>query len=401
MKLLKIDKANKVDGIITLLFYNNWNRIVIAVMMILSIILRMMPADALSGDAIAKLVPWYEELKNTGGFWGLDHEVGDYNMFYQFILAILTYIPLKPIYAIKLSSCIFDYLLAGATAAIVYEVSGKNRKNAYISFFIVLFSPLVWINSAWWAQCDAMYVSLCLWAIYFYIKEYYLACFIVYGFSFAFKLQGIFLLPLFLFLYVYHKRYTIFNYLFIPVMMMISALPCVIAGRGKKSIIRVITFYVFEAGIWKKMYLNYPSFWCLLRGENSEEFFEIMKMPAIVFTVILLAAIMTFWFNKKIKVTAKSIVYMAFLLSYTCVLFLPAMHERYGFIFELLGIVIVFMNRKTIVPLIAMNAIILALYGNYLILGVSATNLYALAWINLIIYFFYMYFLNKDLVSEQ
>ncbi|MBQ9303931.1 hypothetical protein [Butyrivibrio sp.] len=394
-------KSNRLDNKITGLICDNWNKICIFALLVLSVYLRMLPGDALSGDATAKLIPWYEEIKSTGGFWGLDHEVGDYNMFYQFILAILTYIPLKPIYAIKLSSCVFDYLLAGAVSAIVFELTNKNKVNAYISLFIVLFSPLVWINSAWWAQCDAMYVSLCLWAIYFYIKEKYLACFVIYGFSFAFKLQGIFILPLFLFLYVYHKRYTILNYLAIPIMMMISAIPCVIAGRGKKSIIRVMTFYIFEAGIWKKMYLNYPSFWCLLRGENSEEFFEILKSPAIAFTVIILAVFMTYWFNKKIEVNAKNIVFMAFLLSYTCVLFLPAMHERYGFLFEILGIAIAFINKKTIIPLIAMNAMILALYGNYLILGVSATNLYALAWVNLLIYLFYVYILNKDMVNKK
>ena len=110
---------------------------------------------------------------------------------------------------------------------------------------------------------------------------------------------------------------------------------------------------------------------------------------------------MTYWFNKKIEVNAKNILFMAFLLSYTCVLFLPAMHERYGFLFEILGIAIAFINKKTIIPLIAMNVMILALYGNYLILGVSATNLYALAWVNLLIYLLYVYILNKDMVNKK
>ena len=149
------------------------------------------------------------------------------------------------------------------------------------------------------------------------------------------------------------------------------------------------------------MYLNYPSFWCLLRGENSEEYFEIMKSPAIIFTVIVLAALMTFWYNKKVEVNSKNIIFMAFLLSYTCVLFLPAMHERYGFMFELLGIIIAFINRKTIVPLITMNLMILALYGNYLIVGTSATNLYELAWINSVLYVIYMYVLNKDMLMNK
>ena len=133
-------KSNRLDNKITGLICDNWNKICIFALLVLSVYLRMLPGDALSGDATAKLIPWYEEIKSTGGFWGLDHEVGDYNMFYQFILAILTYIPLKPIYAIKLSSCVFDYLLAGAVSAIVFELTDKNKLNAYISFFIILFS---------------------------------------------------------------------------------------------------------------------------------------------------------------------------------------------------------------------------------------------------------------------
>lgn len=371
-----------------------------AALFVLSVLIRIALRDGTNGDLSTKLVPWYEEIKSAGGLRALDHQVGDYNMFYQFILALLTYLPMTPAYAIKLSSCLFDYLLAAGIGRLAIELTGQ-KKYAQIAFFTVLFSPLVLLNSAWWAQCDAMYVSLCIWALVLFLKEKYLPAFAVYGFAYAFKLQAIFLLPLFLFLWVYQKRYSIINFLLIPVMMMFSALPCVFAGRGKKSIFQVISFYFFEAGIWQKMYLNYPNFWCLMGSDNTEEYFQVASRAAVLMTVVVLATLMLFWKVRNVTITPRATLYMAFLLSYTCVLFLPAMHERYAFLPELLGIVIAILVPKTIPFLIGMNLISLATYGSFLIANAPSPYLYPLAIANAIVYLCYLRILNHELfVSE-
>lgn len=355
--------------------------------------------DGISGDAQSKLICWYEEIRSNGGLRALSAQVGDYNMFYQFILALVTYLPIQPIYAIKLSSIVFDYLLAFAADLFVRELT-ENREYGRWAFLIVVLSPLVFINSAWWAQCDAMYASLCVLSLVYLVKAKYTTSFLLYGFSFAFKLQGIFLLPLFLFLYVYQKRYSVLNFLLIPFMTAISALPCVIAGRGKKSVIRVITFYFWESGIWRKMYLNYPGFWALM-GTNSEEFFNIFHTAAICLTVALLATFMYYWKKKSVQLTKVNILYMAFLLSYTCVYFLPAMHERYNFIAEILGIVILFIIPKTIVLLIPLNLISIATYGSYLLTGGSSTHLQILSVINGAVLLGYLLLLQKKMTGNH
>ena len=379
---------------------HHFTQLAMAALFMLSVLIRIALRDGTNGDLSTKLVPWYEEIKSAGGLRALDHQVGDYNMFYQFILALLTYLPMKPAYAIKLSSCLFDYLLAAGIGKLTFELAGQ-KKHAQIAFFIVLFSPLVLLNSAWWAQCDAMYVSLCIWALVLFLKEKYLPAFAVYGFAYAFKLQAIFLLPLFLFLWVYQKRYSIINFLLIPIMMMLSALPCVFAGRGKKSIFQVISFYLFEAGIWQKMYLNYPSFWCLMGSHNTEEYFQVASHAAVLLTVVVLAALMLFWKVRNVTVTPRATLYMAFLLSYTCVLFLPAMHERYAFLPELLGIVIAILVPKTIPFLIGMNLISFATYGSFLIANAPSPYLYPLAIANTILYVCYMASLNHELVISS
>ena len=392
-------KATRVDEKITSWIDKYCQAIVFALLLFISFLIRFLLRDGISGDAQSKLICWYEEIRSNGGLRALSAQVGDYNMFYQFILALVTYLPIQPIYAIKLSSIVFDYLLAFAADLFVRELT-ENREYGRWAFLIVVLSPLVFINSAWWAQCDAMYASLCVLSLVYLVKAKYTTSFLLYGFSFAFKLQGIFLFPLFLFLYVYQKRYSVLNFLLIPFMTAISALPCVIAGRGKKSVIRVITFYFWESGIWRKMYLNYPGFWALM-GTNSEEFFNIFHTAAICLTVALLATFMYYWKKKSVQLTKVNILYMAFLLSYTCVYFLPAMHERYNFIAEILGIVILFIIPKTIVLLIPLNLISIATYGSYLLTGGSSTHLQILSVINGAVLLGYLLLLQKKMTGNH
>ena len=73
--------------------------------------LRYAVRDYVSGDAYYYLLPWYEKMKNVG-FAGLAQPVGDYNILYQFFIAIFTYLPMEALHAYKLFSVIFDVLLA-------------------------------------------------------------------------------------------------------------------------------------------------------------------------------------------------------------------------------------------------------------------------------------------------
>lgn len=42
-------------------------------------------------------------------------------MSYQFLIAIMTYLPFLPLHSYKIISCVFDYFLAGMTAWTVYK----------------------------------------------------------------------------------------------------------------------------------------------------------------------------------------------------------------------------------------------------------------------------------------
>ena len=55
------------------------------------------------------LVPWFDEIKDMGGICALSEQVGNYNLLYQTIISLMTYIPMDDMYLYKIFSCINIY----------------------------------------------------------------------------------------------------------------------------------------------------------------------------------------------------------------------------------------------------------------------------------------------------
>lgn len=309
----------------------------------------------------------------------------------------MTRLPIKPLYAYKLFSCIFDYLLGFAVAAFVHEITDEHRKTkAIIAYSLTVMSPLVFFNSAAWGQCESIYVFFAVMALLMMIKEKYLPAFILYGVSFAFKFQAIFFMPFFLFYYLYKRKFSILYFLCIPASMIVLSLPALFQGR---SILEIFTIYTNNVDWFKSLSLNYPSFWLILNDNTTENLYISLKNTTIIFTVIVLGLFMTFWIYKKVQLTAINTLYMAFILTFTTVIFLPAMHERYGYLYEILGIIIIFANKKTIPLYIALFITSLVTYGKYLFGGTY--NTFALSIALFAIYVIYMIVINKKLIGSH
>lgn len=360
-----------------------------------------------SGDAACDLLLWYEQIKGAGGLQGVGEQVGTYNMLYQFLIAVMTYLPINPLYAYKILSCVFDYMLALAAAWIIYDFSGENvscepisfekrRWQAVIVYSLIVLSPIVFINSALWAQCDAIYAFFIFVSFWLFCREKYIKSFIFYGIAVAFKLQAVFLLPFFLFVYFVKKNFSIIYFLVIPVSMCIVNIPCLVLGRG---ITEIFSLYLDQTSEYGAMSMNYPSFWYILNNEVMESGYEYYKDAAILFTVCALAGWMISWIVSRIDLRNRNMLYMVFILVYTCVLFLPSMHERYGYVYEILGILILFYNKKTLPMLIILHGISLMTYGFYL--HGSSINMSVLSVVNLIVYVSYAFVLTEQLMGEN
>ncbi len=365
---------------------------------IVSLLIRYVFKDIVSGDYTRFLEGWYNQIYEGGGIASLREQVGNYNFLYQICIAIMTYFPIKPLYAYKILSILFDYLLAIAVAVVVGIVSSDNKKNnALIAYFVVLFSPIVILNSSAWAQCDSIYVFWVIIAVIFLFKEKYFLTFIFLGMSFSFKLQAVFILPFFLLIYFVNKKFSIFNFVIIPLTMLITGLPVLLFGR---SVFDIFLIYSDQTNRYTKVAMNYPSFWSILFNVNSTDYYNSQKFAAVFLTIVVLAVIMIWWIANNVELNNQNMIYLAFTLSYTCVLFLPQMHERYGYLYEILAIILVMINRKTIKLIIPLYIITLITYGNFLFgLGYGIDIYIGIA--NIFVWFSYMNLISKEVIKSS
>lgn len=367
--------------------------IFIVAVSVCGILIRFMFRNFESGDSKAFLLPWWEEINNNGGIRALKYQTGNYNMLYQFLIAVMTYLPIKPLYQYKILSGIFDYLLALGVGFMSYNLTNKDMTKGALAYAVTLMSPLVIFNSAAWAQCDSIYVFFIVLSLILLLDEHYGISFFMLGVAFSFKLQAVFILPFFIFYYFKERKFSILQFLLIPLAMCVTAIPSLIMGRG---IADIFMNYVEQIGTYTSLAINYPSVWCVVNEAVSP---ETLKTPAVIITVVLIGIFMYIWMKSAENMDKKKMLYCAFILAYTCVLFLPKMHERYGYLYEILTIMIAFVDRKTIIPCVVLNMVSLITYSAYLY-GVSY-DARILGCINGLVYLAYVVILAPAILKKS
>lgn len=372
--------------------------VVLFAITLLSLYIRFTLRGFISDDASGSLLPWYDYIKAHGGIFSFSAPANpecNYSLIYQFLIGIMTYLPISSLLAYKLLSILFDYLLAIACGYLIYELTGK-KAHALAAFACVACSPIVILNSAAWAQCDSIYTFWIILALIFLRKEKYIHTFIFYGIAFAFKFQAVFILPFFLFYYFYKKRFSIIYFGIIPLCSIVLSIPALVQDR---TIADVFSSYIGNTSIFQSMTMGYPTFWRILDGFGASDAYGSLHQFAILFDIIVLGSLVSIWMYRKIELTDHNIIYIAFMLTYTTVMFLPAMHERYGFVCEILAIIIVIINRKTLPLLLALLANTIIIYGGYLYGSQISESFVAI--INIIIYSAYMITLNKQIQATS
>ena len=86
---------------------------------------------------------------------------------------------------------------------------------------------------------------------------------------------------------------------------------------------------------------------------------------------------------------------MAILVTYTCVFFLPAMHERYGYLYKILDIILAILIPGTL--LLCVGLIVISLNTYSTLLFNVPVNWIFVTCLNAIIFCLYIYCLNKEM----
>jgi Gpi18-like mannosyltransferase len=360
----------------------------------IGLLLRLYLIDFVSGDSTYFLLPWYEQIRQNG----LSQQVGNYNFLYQLLIWVMTKLPVEPLHGYKILSVVFDYLLALAAAAVTVRLVKEDKLwKGVAAYAAVLLCPTVFLNSAAWAQCDSIFVFFAVAAVACLLRELYRPAMILLGFAFSFKLQAVFLLPLMLFVYFRKQKFSLLSFLWIPGVMCITSLPAVLFGR---NVLEIFAVYAGQSETYPYLAMNYPSVWMLLAQPLNSQHYALLKSPAILFTVCVLAILMLVWIRKKLQPYGRNLLYMAFLLCYSCVLFLPAMHERYGYLYEILAIAIACVSPGTVPLCAGLLGVSMCTYGAYLF-KIETIPMVWLTVINLAVYLFYVVTLNRSMGSDE
>ncbi len=313
----------------------------------LALVIRASLLDFKSGDYLTFLAPWTQFFRDNGGFAALRYSLGNYNPPYMYFLALFSYFDISELYLIKLLSVLFDVLLAWACMKLLGLYTGSRAKLLGV-FFAVLFLPTVVTNGAYWAQCDSIYAFFGIYALYLGLRGRGCASMVSLAACFAFKLQAVFIIPVF-FILLLAKKLRWRQLLVFPAAYIVFMLPALIAGR---PFIETMTLYFAQAGtVGDAMNYNAPSLTSMFQWSGNTEGWSMLLIAAAFALVLASYAVAAV---KRSSLDDTVILGFALLLAMGIPYLLPHMHDRYFFISGVLALVLAFRDWRFFpIPLLA------------------------------------------------
>lgn len=376
----------------------------------LSLFLRYKLIPHESPDYIIFLSAWIKQIRNIG-WHSLGCNIGNYSALYTESLIVLSMSRLPEIWVAKILSILFDYIL-GIIGVFFYKELNESPSHSgqVITYACIVLNPIVVLNSAAWGQCDVLYSSFAILSILFILKlinrkkinpELPL---IFFSIAFCLKLQSVLILPFILFFIMTHKNkdLKITQFLWIPIIYLIAALPMLIAGRSLSDVLLIY----FKQSNQYSSYLNmgYHNLFDLL-GKNASEATTVYFYLGLILAVSFVACVYYIFFRREIDFTPENIMCLSCFTVLSMTFFLPSMHERYAYIAEILILLLATFKKKYIIPALITILCTLLTYGVYIsdgpfILTQTEKILIALSRLGVIIYFLFNIF-NKTTINAE
>lgn len=305
------------------------------------------------------LAVWTDFFRQNGGLSALGMPVGNYNVPYLFFLALFSQSSVPDLYLIKLLSIFFDVVLAWAAM----QLAGcfvRSPAKRLTCFFLVLFWPTVVLNGALWGQCDSIYVALAVMSVWLGLSGHPMLAMASIAAAFSFKLQAVFVMPVFL-LFVLARRVKLRHFLVFPVVCVVMVLPAVLAGR---PLWEALTISLAQTGsIGDGLNYNSPSVFALFSNVQNPELAGRLGILAAALVIALLAILI--WKHRDVC-SDHALLLAAVLLAVAIPFFLPHMHERYFFAADILTLALAVVDlRLAPLPLLCEFASLLG-YHAYL-----------------------------------
>ena len=351
----------------------------------LGIMFRLSLYDIQSGDYITAFADWTRECREAGGFaylgiepWSSEASTFNYNCMFQYLIVLLYYIgggdPAKDLYLVKTLSVIFDYVCAVTIFRITYHVTKGNTQKAFMSYALIMFLPTVVLNSGAWSQNDSIYTAFVLLSLLHIMKGHDARGFLYLAFAFTFKQQMVFFMPFIIIMWLKNKikiRYI----LLLPIVNVISVIPAAIAGR---KIGELLGIYGGQAAMYSRLTMNYPSIYTIISADLDKSIRKMIIRGGILATVMILGIICYYIYRKKFLITEKYMITLVIFTAEICCFCLPVMHERYGYMPEVLAVVYGLLNYKRMPVCALLQVISMITYTRYLF-GATVSTIWPLS----------------------
>lgn len=328
-----------------------------------AMLVRCLLLDYESSDYQMFLEPWYETIRAGGGFGAISQKVGNYNVPYLYFIAFISYLDIPNLYLYKLFSILLDVILAWGGLRLVRVLTREKGNTALplIAFGVLLFVPTVVLNGSYWAQCDTIYGALVVHAVACVLEGKNKWSLVWLAVAFSFKLQTVFIMPLWGMLWLSGR--VKFRELFVfPGVYALTAVPALLLG---KPLVDILSVYLGQMGENDRLTLNAPSIYQFLPAHAAYDP-ELLIQAGIIAAAVLAFAMLFIGAWKGKKMDNQLTMAVAMVLVVGIPFLLPHMHERYFYLADVLAVCWAVSNLRRIPVAVLVCASSLASYCVYL-----------------------------------
>ncbi|MFW0788395.1 glycosyltransferase family 39 protein [Gordonia sp. CPCC 205333] len=326
----------------------------LSLIVLVALMIRYQFVDFETMDYRAFLSRWYQQIADAGGFSAFKEKFADYNYPYLYLLAILTYLHIPALLGVKLISVIFEVVLAVFAYRIVALKTERFWLRA-LAFGLMLLLPSVVANGSIWGQADAVYSACAVGGVYFLMRAHardewrrnpFWAC-VFFGLALAFKLQAIFVLPVLAFLLL-RRKLPWYSLLAIPAVYLLLDVPALVVGAPWRTVLSV---YLDQTDSYKQLTLGAANLYQLIPISGDATW---LAHAGIACAAAMIVAFLGWSVWSKPPVTAMTILLVSTASAVIVPFLLPAMHDRYFYIAEILTVLLAFFLpvRYMIVPIL-------------------------------------------------
>lgn len=358
-----------------------------------AMLLRMCLLDYQSGDYLDFLSHWATFFREHEGFSALAMDVGDYNVPYLYFIAAMSGLNIPDLYGYKLFSIFFDVVLAWGGLRLVRVLRGEQGGKCLpaVAFLGMLWLPTVVLNGSLWGQCDAIYGALLVHGVALALEGRTGWSVVLAAVAFSFKLQTVFLLPLWGVLWL-GKRIRFRELWLFPLTYLLTIVPALCLGKPLGDILKV---YWEQMGQYPRLSLNAPSvFQWIPYGVPVQE--GLAARLGIGSAALLVLALLLVGLRWGERMDGRAYMAVAVVLAIGVPFLLPHMHERYFFLADVLTLcwACVGWRRSGVLVLTAGASLasyavylrlkynlVLSLFGARFVMGLEAAAMFgALLW---------------------